>query len=242
MIIYGYRDATLQSCAFEEAVCPHCGQQGHIVGTVFSRHAHVMWIPLFPFSKRLVVWCQQCGQESGTPNFTPDMQMRMATFRSSQKARIWQYTGLLLFAVFMINMMLTGRREMANTKKYFESPAINDVYCTESDNEYSLMTIGEILDDSIYFYINEYYTSKITNVQKLHRVDFYEQDIMYGYSKEDLKDFYDKRTICKIWRNLPYSTEKVKVNDSVVKDSPHVDMETEEETQADEENSKEAGS
>lgn len=35
MIIYGYREATLQAGTFEGAVCPHCGQQGHAAGAVF---------------------------------------------------------------------------------------------------------------------------------------------------------------------------------------------------------------
>ena len=229
MIIYGYREATLQAGTFEGAVCPHCGQQGHVAGAVFSRHAHIMFIPLFPIYKRMEVWCQQCGGQSQVANYPPEIQTQMRDFKRSQKPKIWQFLGLILIIIFIGSAIISGQREKANTKKYLEAPVLNDVYCIRyDDKEYSLMMIAEIEGDSIYFHNNEYHTSKTSSVDKLHRADFYEQGVVYGYSKEELKELYQKGSIRYIWRDMPYSTEKIKVREADAEENRNNDPETEE--------------
>lgn len=214
MIIYGYREATLKAGTFEGAVCPHCGQQGHVACAVYSRHAHIMWIPLFPIYKRMEIWCQQCGEQSQIMNYPGEIQEQMRSFKRAQKPRIWQFLGLILFVVFIGSSIISGQREKANTKKYLEAPALNDVYCFKYDNEYSLMKIAQIQEDSVFFLNNEYYTTKMSDVKKLHRANFYEQGIIYAYSMDELQELYDDKEIRYIWRDLAYSTEKLKIRES----------------------------
>ncbi|MDR2919427.1 MAG: hypothetical protein LBV72_08710 [Tannerella sp.] len=108
MIIYGYREATLQAGTFEGAVCPHCGQQGHVAGAVFSRHLHIMWIPLFPIYKRMDIWCQQCGEQSHRMDFPAEIQDQMKSFKKAQKPRIWQFLGLIIVALFIGSAIISG--------------------------------------------------------------------------------------------------------------------------------------
>lgn len=235
MIIYGYREARLQSGTFEGATCPHCGQQGDVAGAVFSRHAHVMFIPLFPFYKRMDIWCQQCGESSQVGNYPAEIQTQMRDFKRSQKPRIWQFLGLILIAVFIVSAIISGQREKTNTGKYVEDPALEDVYCLRYDNKYSLMIVAEIQGDSIYFYSNDYHTSKKSNVKKLHRPDFYNHDVVYRYDKNELKELYEDKTLRSVWRNLPYSTEIIKVKEADAEEKTSEDSETENEEEVTEE-------
>lgn len=214
MIIYGYREATLQSVVFDGAVCPHCGQQGHVAGAVFSRHAHVMWIPLFPIYKRMEIWCQHCGETSERYSYPNEIQVQMKDFKRSQKPRIWQFAGLFLVAAFIISVIISGRRETANTETYFKDPKVNDVYCIQVDKEYTLMYIDEIEDDSIIFICNDYFAYKLSEAKWLHRPNFYDYDTRWAYSRDDLKERFDGKKIREIWRNLPYSTKKVTIDES----------------------------
>lgn len=168
-------------------------------------------------------------------DFPAEIQDQMKAFKRSQKPRIWQFLGLILVAVFIGSAILSGQREKANTKKYLEAPALNDVYCVQEDNEYSLMTIAEIQGDSIYFMNNEYYTTQRLDVKKLHRANFYEKGVIYGYSKDELQELYNDKIIHNIWRDLAYSTEKLKLRDAGVREYSDSELDTESNTEDEDE-------
>ena len=223
MIIYGYREATLQSVVFEGAVCPHCGQQGHVTGTAFSRHAHVMWIPLFPIYKRMEIWCQHCGEASERFNYPNEIQVQMNDFKRSQKPRFWQFAGLFLFAAFMISMIISGRGEITDTKKFFEDPKVKDVYCIQVDDEYTLMYIDAIVSDSVVFICNSYFAYKLSEAKWLHRPNFYDDEIRWIYGRDELKEMFDSEDIKRIWRDLPYSTKQITIEEPDIKESELLD-------------------
>ncbi|MDR2919426.1 MAG: hypothetical protein LBV72_08705 [Tannerella sp.] len=89
------------------------------------------------------------------------------------------------------------------------------------------MTIAGIQGDSVYFLNNEYYTTQISDVKKLHRANFYEKEFVYGYSKEELQELYNDKMIRYIWRDLPYNTEKLK-GSNIKEDTTEDEDETEE--------------
>jgi hypothetical protein len=212
MIIYGYREARLQTKTFEDGFCTRCGQKGTMTCTVFSRHAHIMWIPLFPYRKRMVLWCRHCEQEFHWNEMPPALQNQLNEFRKSCKAPFWQWTGLLFLVVFIFNNILSVQRDNKRRDSYYESPQLNDVYCLKYDEGYSLMYIDEIRNDSVFFISNDYIAKKHSSAKKLHRPDFYDADTCYGYSKEELNEHYYGRKIIKdIWRNLPYNREYIEV-------------------------------
>ena len=229
MIIFGYREATLQTNAFEEGFCTNCGQKGTIACTVFSKHAHVMWIPLFPIGKRTVIFCQHCGKEyKQLREAPPNVQSQIMAFRRKQKAPFWQWTGLLLLAGLIASAIISGFRETKNTKKYLESPEYNDVYCVKYDNAYSLMYIVDISDDSIYFAENNYTTKSRSDVKKLHRYEYYDHDLTIAYSNEELIElYYIDSLILTIWRNLPFSKEELITIDEDEDDDYYYDDEEE---------------
>jgi len=232
MIIYGTRDVTLQSTSFEDHFCTNCGQKGTICCTVFSRHAHIFWIPLFPYSKRLVIWCNNCKKEFHINELSPQLRSEIVEFHRKCRAPLWQWVGLALIAASVLIGITNGITENKNTKKYFDSPEINDVYCVKYDDGYSLMFIDEIRDDSIFFIHNEYTYSTMTKVKNLHKLNYYDLDEVYGYSREELNELYhEEKFIKKIWRSLPYSTANVKIKESKTIDNSidDEDFESEEE-------------
>ena len=167
MIIIGYREATLQTQTFDDGFCTNCGQKGTFACTVFSKYAHVMWIlPLFPIGKRTVVWCQHCGKEyKQLSEAPPNVQSQIMAFRRKSKAPFWQWTGLLLLAGFLVSAFFSVQRETKNTRKYLESPEYKDVYFVKYDNDYSLMYIVDIRDDSIFFSDNNYTVKSRSDVK-----------------------------------------------------------------------------
>ena len=220
MIIYGSREATLQTMVFEDQFCTDCGQKGSISCTVFSKHAHIFWIPLFPFSKRKAIWCNNCGKEFAINELTPEMQSEVNNFYRKNKAPFWQWVGLLLFTVSVILSIIGNIKEGKNTELFLNSPEINDVYCVKEEEGYSLMYIDEIIGDSVFFIDNNYVCRKLSDVKKLHRLDYYDLDVVYGFSREELNElFHEEKYIKEIWRNLRYSTRDVKTRGGIKESS-----------------------
>jgi len=235
MIIFGYREATLQTKVFEDDTCDHCGQKGNIACTVYSRHAHVMWIPLFPIGKRKVAWCQHCGKIFQLNETPPDLQNQIREFSRTQKAPFWQWIGLLLFAGLIVSTLFRGYRETSNTKKYLESPDYRDVYCLKYDKGYSLMYVVDFNEDSIYFLDNNYVASKISDAKDLHWMDYYELDTIYIYSRDQVKDLYYKDKVIKsIWRGLPFKNKEMLFEDDDEDEDEDFDDEDEDEDDQDE--------
>ena len=215
MIIYGSRETTLKTKNFEEHDCTNCGQKGTICCTGFSRHAHIFWIPLFPYYKRKVVWCSNCEEEFRMDELSPELQAEVKEFSRKNKTPFWQWVGLLLITVSIVTALIDGRRGVNNTEKFFNSPEINDVYCVKLDEGYSLMYICDFNEDSVFFISSDYVSSKMKDVEKLHNPKYYELDQIYGFSREELDEYYkDNDFIKKIWRNLPYSTKPAKISKS----------------------------
>ncbi|MDR1221937.1 MAG: hypothetical protein LBL07_03540 [Tannerella sp.] len=230
MIIYGYREARLQTKTFEDGFCTACGQKGTLTATVFSRHAHIMWVPLFPFYKRMVIRCQHCGKEFQLKETPEILHSRLYEFKKSQKPPFWQWVGLLLFIVFIFNIILSVQLDNKKRESFYKSPQLNDVYCLKYDEGYSLMYIDEIRDDSVFFITNDYVAEKHSNAKKLHRPDFYDADTYYGYSREKLDEYYyDRKIIKDIWRNLPYNSEYTEDDEPLTTDDGDESYEDEEE-------------
>jgi hypothetical protein len=233
MIIYGYREARLQTKTFEDGFCTCCGQKGTITATVFSRHAHVMWIPLFPFRKRTVIWCGHCGHEFHPDETPPVLQDQLGEFRKSQKPPLWQWVGLLLFTVFAFNIILSVQRDGKKRDAFYESPQPGDVYCLKYDEGYSLMYIDEIGNDSVFFISNDYLSETFSGAKKLHRPEFYDAGTYYGYSREELNEYYYGRKIIRdIWRDLPYNREDLEIEEPPAAEDGESYEEDEEEGEA----------
>ena len=216
MIIYGRRDVSLQSTTFDEQFCTNCGMKGAVTCTVFSRYAHIFWIPLFPYSKKLLIRCSSCGKVFNLNELNPSLQPEIKEFYRKCKAPFWQWVGLtLIIASVLLNINRTIN-EKNDTKQFFNSPEINDVYCFKYEDGYTLMLIDDISNDSVYFLNNEYYFSNIIDVKKLHRLKYYNLDETYGYSREELDNlFNEEKIIIKIWRALPYSTEDIEISEEI---------------------------
>ncbi|MDR2146136.1 MAG: zinc ribbon domain-containing protein, partial [Tannerella sp.] len=214
MIIFGTREARLLTKVFDGDFCPYCGHNGTIACTVFSKHVHLFWIPFFPVGKRSVIWCTQCGHEFKHVSETaPVLQQQIANVIRSGKAPFWQWTGLLLMIALIANTLISGFRETKNTRLFMESPQVGDVYCVKYDDDYTLMSISSIENDSIFFIENKYTMSLKSRAKELHRDNFYDHDILYGYTHDELEELFEDKSILTIWRNFPYQTKKLDLTD-----------------------------
>ncbi len=99
MIIYGSKAIHLKSVQSETATCPSCKKRGTLVFSVFSKHAHVYWIPLFPIGKIGFSECQHCKNVLEDKEMPEGLRLEYEDLEKETKPRVWQFIGLIIITV-----------------------------------------------------------------------------------------------------------------------------------------------
>ena len=96
MILFGSRAPLLKSAQSRTAACPHCGNHGTLVYSIYSKHAHIFWIPLFPMGRIGVAECRHCKYAMSPGEMPVQVKEEYTEIKKDKDIRIpiWQYTGL----------------------------------------------------------------------------------------------------------------------------------------------------
>ncbi|MCG8306942.1 MAG: zinc ribbon domain-containing protein [Cytophagales bacterium] len=200
MIIYGWRSAHVRTTQSKTATCPHCGTRGSIITSIFSRYAHIFWIPLFPFGKTGASQCQHCHNAMKVNEMPEEIKREYRDLKSEARTPIWQFSGLVLIVMFVTWMNFTNKENEKTELEYISSPLKGDIYEyeTESSN-YSTLKVVEVTDDSIFVAPNEYETTKMAGVYEIDEDANY-PDVQYGLSRAEVKNMYDDGVIYDVKR------------------------------------------
>lgn len=201
MIIYGSKPVHLKTVQPSSAVCPHCGQTGTTMISAYSKHAHIFWIPLFPFGKVGVSQCKHCKQALSEGNLTPELKREYNILKAETKAPLWQFSGLGLIAALVMLMSYTTGEDHKKQLEYVANPVAGDIYKFKTENSrYSTLKVIRVSADSIFVTPNEYEIDKMSAVYKIDKAENY-GDYSYGISKEEMKQMHTKKDIYDIDRN-----------------------------------------
>lgn len=168
MIIYGSKAVHLQSAELPNHSCPNCGTKGSLVMSVFRKHAHIYWIPLFPIGKMSVAQCQHCQlilEDSKMPQ--PLWQIR-TTLKENSKGPIWQFAGLFLIGAFIFWGSRNDAKEKKTNLDKIQNPIAGDVYTYKMDSaNYSTMKVVEVSADSVFVVRNILGVNKLAGIAKI---------------------------------------------------------------------------
>lgn len=101
MIIYGSKAVHVKSTQPKTITCPSCGTKGSLVLSLYRKHAHIFWIPLFPIGKKGVSQCQHCKNVLEYKDMPAPIKEEFKILKSEAKGPIWQYAGLVLIAILI---------------------------------------------------------------------------------------------------------------------------------------------
>ncbi|WP_299435725.1 zinc-ribbon domain-containing protein [uncultured Aquimarina sp.] len=200
MIIYGSRAVHIKSEQSKTAICPSCSTQGSLTLSVFRRHAHIFWIPLFPIGKKGISQCQHCKNVLKTKEMPEPIRREYDILKNKTKGPIWQFAGLGILIV----LIAWGSYASAENKKlageYIASPMNGDIYEYKIETRsYSTLKVIAVSRDSVFVSPNEYEISKKSRIFKINKPENY-SEFSYGISIEKLKEMYDSGEIFDINR------------------------------------------
>lgn len=195
MIIYGSRATHLKSGHLPNSKCP-CGEtKGKMTTSVFGRHVHIFWIPIFPVGKKAVFECQQCHKGFKKKELGDDAKLEYKNFKSTVKTPLWKYSGLALIAILVGVGIYFSKQNDKLTTQYLENPAMYDIYTFKTEsNYYSTFKVVEVFEDSLYVNYNDYETDKISGIRKINLEKNYSNDI-YVLTNNDIQAMFDKGQI-----------------------------------------------
>lgn len=187
MIIFGSGSAHIKTAPARNITCDNCNNQNTISFSIYRKHAHIFWIPVFPMNKTGASQCSHCQQVLKPKQMSERLKMEYQNFKSDAKGPIWQFAGLFLIACLIGFAGYSSGKDKENTASYLSEPAIGDIYeyKLESGN-YSTMKVMQITTDSLYMSFNDYEISKSSRIYKIDKDENY-PEVAYGVSRQDLK-------------------------------------------------------
>ncbi len=186
MIIFGSGSAHIKTAPARNVTCDNCNNQNTISFSIYRKHAHIFWIPVFPMNKTGASQCSHCQQVLKPKQMPERLKMEYQNFKSDAKGPIWQFSGLFLIACLIGFAGYSSSKDKENTAQYLTAPEIGDVYEYRIETgSYSTMKVMQVTNDSLFMSFNDYEISKSSRIYKIDKKENYPDEI-YGVSRQDL--------------------------------------------------------
>ncbi|WP_338815251.1 hypothetical protein V9L05_09270 [Bernardetia sp. Wsw4-3y2] len=200
MIIYGTGSKHLKTKQPKDTCCPLCKSEDSVLMSVYSRHAHIFWIPLFPFGKMVAMQCQNCQEVLDKKNVPEHLKTKSQELKKETTTPAWQFIGLLLIALLIGGIAYSDYQSEQNFKSYLKAPQKNDVYkYTTEVGMYSTFKVIEVSKDSILVVQNEYEVNKASGISDID-IDPNYAESLYMMAKKDIQQMYETNKIYDIDR------------------------------------------
>lgn len=188
MIFFGTGSATLSTVKTRNTVCQHCKNEDSLYITIYRRHAHIFWIPVFPLGKNGNSYCSHCKEVLSPKQMPETLKMQYKYAKDHAKGPLWQFAGIGVLVCLIAFAAYAGGKDKENTEKYINEPAVGDVYEYKATNgNYSTMKLRSITEDSLFLSLNDFEIAKRTRIYKIDKEENYPKTT-YGYSREEIKE------------------------------------------------------
>ncbi len=117
MIIYGTKEVHLESMLLDTTICKNCQEKGNITLSVFGKHLHIFWIPLFPIMKKGYSQCSHCKNILEAKEMPDSIRDKYKKLKKEAKYKIWQYIGIILIILLFFPSVLSLSSYMINKDK-----------------------------------------------------------------------------------------------------------------------------
>ncbi|MET4075237.1 hypothetical protein [Hymenobacter sp. UYCo722] len=140
--------------------CAQCQTPGALSCTVFSRYAHLFWIPAFPIGKFSVTVCEHCKQVLTAREMPASYHAPVQEIQRQAKTPLTHFALLALFGLFLIISLLInifdGQKNTTETT-ISTAPAQEIVGTrykfdvTDDGRQYGLLEVIDVTADSVHY-------------------------------------------------------------------------------------------
>ena len=199
MVVYGSSATHLVTIQPQGAICPNCQEKDTTSISVFSDHAHIFWIPIFPIGKKGASECSSCKHTMDVKQMPEEYKREYNFIKGETKTPIWKFSGLVLIAGLITLGVFQSGKSKEERAAFVASPLIGDLYKTKADGMYSCMRISDITSDSLFVSPNMYEVNKSSGVKDLDIEENY-MGFSYGIHRDEITRMFNSDEIYDIDR------------------------------------------
>lgn len=197
MIFYGTRGSNVLTEQLDMTTCINCNEQS-VALVVYSRYAHVYWIPVFPIGKLTATECINCKQ-SFTGDAIPASYKEQVDYQKVKASTpILHFAGLMVIVAAIIAGVISSHQNDKTMLASIEAAQPGDTYHVKYDSkEYTLWKVTEVKGDTVYFYPHQYVVNKLSGLDESPFIgkSGYDEAERFGLVKAELKEMLDKGDI-----------------------------------------------
>ena len=202
MIIYGTRSPKINTVKSPTSICPNCQNQFTLSYTIYRKHVHIFWIPLFPLKKKGLSECSNCKSLLNEKEMPEKLRAELQSIKSETKGPIWQFIGLVLILILGIWIYIHDGKKTEEEIAFLEAPQIGDVYDYKiQKGSYSTMKIVDLKEDSIFVVLNEYESNKSLGLSKIDKSDNYSDEVL-TIAKSEIMELHTEGDLLQVHRNI----------------------------------------
>jgi len=178
MIIYGTNGTHVRTQELPGVACPACKTSNSLRTSLYSRYAHVYWIPLFPFEKLAAVQCGACN-EVWKHNAAPaSIAPVVREVRQQISHPYWTWAGLAAVVAIAVFGYLASIRDRHTDEALLLEPRAGDIYTVRSDSAgmYSLMKVQRVGGNNVELVANDYQIDNVSPINKLNSPEKYSKE------------------------------------------------------------------
>ena len=199
MILYGSKGAHLRTTPLPGASCPGCATPNTMKASVYSRYAHVYYIPFFPVSKTALTQCDHCQQAWEEKSLPTQLQPTVRELRKSTRFPLWSWVGVALLVLGLAGASIAGRYHEHDRVAWLAAPHAGDIYTVHSPGDstkYSLLKVVSAKGNTVEVVGNEYETDDRSPLAELNSPEKFGQqtesltvlDLQIMHNKGQLTD------------------------------------------------------
>jgi len=178
MIIYGFKGTHLRTQELPGVACPACLNTKALRTSLYSRYAHVYWIPFFPYSKLTVVQCGACQEVWENKEVPTSIAPIVREVQQQTSHPYWSWAGLTAVAAFFSFAVLAGIRNRHTDEALLLAPRAGDIYTVRSDSAgmYSLMKVRRVGGNNVELVANDYQIDNRAPLDELNSPEKYSKE------------------------------------------------------------------
>lgn len=201
MVVYGTKAININSVQSETTTCDNCNSKGTITIDIFRKHAHIFWIPVFPFGKVGESECSNCKNILEPKEMPEQLKREYDSIKSVSKGPVWQFAGLSLIAIlFAFGYYSSGEHKKLELQ-YLKTPLAGDVYSYKGENgNFSTLKVVSVSSDTVFVSPNDYEIDKRSKTYTIDKPENY-PELFYGISIDDINKRYASNEIYDIDRD-----------------------------------------
>lgn len=199
MIIYGTNGSHVRTIPQPGLSCPSCTNAENLHLSVFSRYAHVYWIPFFPYKKPALAQCMHCQgawELADLPAEAGEVKQALLSVKKETRAPWWQWSGLAVLVLALLWGVIAAQRDEQDNSAYLAAPRAGDIYTVRTEDstgkaQYSLMKVVSAKGNAVELVANEYVTNSATPLSKLNDPEKYSKE-SFPLTQLDLQIMHNK--------------------------------------------------